>query len=102
MPSKKYSDTYKARRQAALDELVGPLELRELILQLKMVYAQNAVMIAKQHNTDVELSRLKASLDKVITAIVEVHDEPTKLGEVQAVLRDFLNKAQSQNNRKGT
>lgn len=76
--------------------------VHDTLLLLKETDARSRVMFTKLHNMQVEMSGLKASLDKFIAAIVEVHDEPTKLGEVQAVLRDFLNQSQSQNNRKST
>ena len=76
--------------------------LHDTLLLLKESDARSRVLFAKVHNMQVELSEIRASLNKVIAGLIEVHEEPTKLGDVNAVLRDFLNKSQSQNNRKGT
>ncbi len=76
---------------------------------LKQVDARTLVNFQQVKNLQIEITSLQASitqlnssLDKLIAVLLTCHDEPTKLGEVQAVLRDFLNQRQTQNNRKNT
>lgn len=64
--------------------------LNEVLLELQKIYAQNKVLVTRLHNQHVELSGLKANLDSLLAALALVMQEPTKLGDLEAVLRDFL------------
>lgn len=83
--------------------------LHDTQLLIKEVDSRSRVNFTQLKNAQIEIGALQASitqlemsLNKLVAVLLTVHDEPTKLGEVQAVLRDFLNKGQSQNNRKST
>lgn len=63
---------------------------KQILLLCKQNNEQNQVLISKQHNTQVELSGLKANLNGLLAAILTCFDKPSSVGEVEAVLRDFL------------
>lgn len=64
--------------------------LHDTLLLLKESDARSRVLFAKVHNMQVELSGLKASLDKLIALLLENLQHPEHSGEANAVIRQFL------------
>lgn len=74
--------------------------VHDTLLLLKESDARSRVLFAKVHNMQVEMSELKANLDKLLALFVEILHDPSNATDAQAVIRDFLNQSLSQNNRK--
>ncbi len=83
----------EVERQQQLADIQNavPKELKELKTKLDMVYAQNRVLVSKVHNTQVEMSQLNLSLNKLAVALLELAQTDTiPSNEAEAILRDFL------------
>lgn len=87
--------------QAEVQRIIGK-DLDGIKDTMKRIEAQNCVIITQQNNRRIADEAFTSRFDKLIATLLTCHEEPTKLGEIQAVLRDFLNQKQSQNNRKST
>lgn len=85
----------KAVREAVASKLGNTPELiaiiKELVLSVKEVYAQNRVLISKIHNLTVDLGTEKVTNLKLLNTLAELMDEHSQQ-EVPAynIIKDFL------------
>lgn len=65
--------------------------LNDALRRLDEVYAQNKALFTRLHNIQVDQTALIASLNRLLSALLETLPSSVTTTEAQAVVRDWLN-----------